>query len=99
MSDHHVDIDKHVRGYLIVFGALLALTVITVAVSYLHLPLLPAVLLALLIACTKGSLVALYFMHLIDERKLIYWVLSITVLFFFFVLLIPMITNSDHITL
>lgn len=91
---HEIDVDKHVRTYLIVFGALLVLTVVTVAVSYLHLPFGPAVGLALLIATIKGSLVAAYFMHLISERKLVLWVLTLAVLFFFFVLLGPWITES-----
>ena len=97
--DHEIDVDKHVRTYLIVFASLLALTVITVGISYLHLPVLPAVGLALLVALTKGSLVACYFMHLISERKLIYAVMLLTVVFFFFVLLGPMLTEKNAITL
>ena len=37
-GDHAADIDRHVRIYITVFVALMALTLITVAVSYLHLP-------------------------------------------------------------
>ena len=37
-GDHAADIDRHVRIYITVFVALMALTIITVAVSYLHLP-------------------------------------------------------------
>ena len=33
-----------------------------------------------------------YFMHLISERKLIFWVLVLTVVFFFVLLLLPMLT-------
>jgi len=103
MSDHSVgheiDIDKHVRTYVLVFVALMALTLVTVGISYLHLATGPAVALALLVACIKGSLVAGYFMHLISEKKLIVLVLILTVLFFFFVLLVPMITELDEITL
>jgi len=95
--EHDVDIDRHVRTYLLVFVSLMVLTVVTVAVSYLHLPIVPAIGLALLIATVKGSLVACYFMHLISERKLIYAVLILTVLFFFFVLLIPAVTESNSI--
>lgn len=95
--DHAADLDKHVRTYMIVFGSLMALTVVTVAASYLHLPLVPAIGLALLIATVKASLVACYFMHLISERKLIYAVLLLTVVFFFFVLLIPTITESNNL--
>ena len=95
--DHAADLDKHVRTYMMVFVSLMVLTVVTVAASYLHLSLVPAIGLALLIATIKGSLVACYFMHLISERKLIYAVLLLTVVFFFFVLLIPTITESNNL--
>lgn len=98
MADH-VDIDKHVKVYVTVFVSLMALTVITVAVSYLHLPTPAAVAVALLIAIVKGSLVACYFMHLISEKKLIFTVLILTVIFFFAVLLGPVLTNVDEIHL
>ena len=84
----HADIDRQVRGYIYVFVTLMALTVVTVAVSRLHLPVAGAVTIALVVATVKGGLVASYFMHLISERRLIYWVLGITVAFFFFVLLL-----------
>ena len=96
---HDVDIDKHVRTYIIVFVTLLFLTVVTVAVSYLHLSTVPAIALALVIATVKASLVACYFMHLISEKKLIYWVLILTVVFFSFVLLLPTITEGNNIKL
>lgn len=97
MADH-ADIDKHVRTYIMVFVALMVLTVITVAVSYLDLTTGPAVALALLVAMVKGSLVACYFMHLISEKKLIYAVLIFTVIFFLTVLLGPVLTNLDEIS-
>ena len=93
-GDHHaVDIDKHVRTYIMVFVSLMVLTVVTVAVYYLHLSVPAAIAVALIIACIKGSLVACYFMHLISERKLIYAVLGLTVAFFFVLLLVPMFTS------
>lgn len=76
------DIQKEVRGYIMVFVTLMVLTVVTVAVSYLKLSVVPAVILALLVATIKGSLVACYFMHLISERRLVYWVLGFTAFFF-----------------
>lgn len=97
-GDHHVDIDKHVRTYILVFVALLALTLVTVAISYLQLPIGPAVGLALLVALVKGSLVACFFMHLISERKLIYLVMAFTVFFFLFVLLGPWLTEINDIS-
>ena len=42
------DIKKHVRVYIIVFAALAALTIVTVGISYLHLPTHWAIILALL---------------------------------------------------
>ena len=70
-TDHAADIDRHVRVYITVFIALMALTIITVAISRVHLPLPIAVTAALLVALIKGSRVACYFMHHISEKKLI----------------------------
>jgi cytochrome c oxidase subunit 4 len=94
-SDHAADIDKHVRVYIIVFVALMVLTVITVAVSYVHLPLAMAVTVALLVATVKGSLVACYFMHLISEKKLILAVLVLTAVFFLALLALPALTHEN----
>jgi cytochrome c oxidase subunit 4 len=92
-SDHEAaDIDRHVRVYITVFVALMALTLITVAVSYLHLPLPYAVTVALLVATVKGSLVACYFMHLISEKKVIYAVLALTAVFFVALMALPSFT-------
>ncbi len=94
MTDNHaVDIDKHVRTYMIVFAALAVLTVVTVAVYYLKLSVPMAITVALIIATVKGSLVACYFMHLISEKKLIHLLLLMTVAFFFVPLLVPVITS------
>jgi cytochrome c oxidase subunit 4 len=95
MSDHAVDIDKHVRIYITVFVSLMVLTIVTVAVSRFHLPIHLAVTVALLVAVIKGSLVACYFMHLIDEKKLIYAVLGLTVAFFVVLLALPAFTHAD----
>lgn len=94
MSEQHdIDIDKHVRSYILVFVALMVLTVITVAVYYLHLPVVPAIALALTIATVKGSLVACVFMHLISEKALVYWVLGLTAVFFLALLFFPILTS------
>ena len=94
-GDHAVDIDKHVRIYITVFVVLMVLTIVTVAISYLHLPVAMAVTVALLVATVKGSLVACYFMHLISEKKLIYAVLALTVAFFVALLALPVVTHSS----
>jgi len=89
------DIDRHVRVYITVFVALMALTIITVAVSYLDLSTPVAVAVALFIATIKGSLVACYFMHLISEKKLIYAVLGITAFKFVALMLLPVLTHNN----
>ncbi len=97
-AEHDIDIKKHVRIYIIVFVTLLALTLITVAVSYLHLSIVPAVTVALVIATVKASLVACYFMHLISEKKLIYISLSFTAVFFIALMFLPLWHMSDNLT-
>jgi cytochrome c oxidase subunit 4 len=97
MGDH-ADIDKHVKTYMMVFAALMVLTIVTVAVSYLDLSTAGTITLGLVIATIKGSLVACYFMHLISERKLIYAVLIFTAVFFLMMLLGPVLTNIDEIS-
>ena len=94
-SDHAADIDKHVRVYITVFVALMVLTIVTVAVSRVHLPVPQAVAVALLVATIKGSLVACYFMHLISEKKLILAVLALTAAFFVVLLALPALTHFD----
>jgi cytochrome c oxidase subunit 4 len=93
--DHAADIDKHVKIYITVFVALMALTIITVAISRLHLPVHEAVAIAMIVALVKGSLVAGFFMHLISEKKLIYAVMALTVAFFFVLLFVPALTHFD----
>jgi cytochrome c oxidase subunit 4 len=95
--DSHADLDRTVKTYIIVFVSLLVLTMVTVAVSRLHLPVALAVAVALVVASIKGTLVAGYFMHLLSERKLIYWVLGFTVAFFLTVLRLPRWTHFDPI--
>jgi cytochrome c oxidase subunit IV len=94
-TDHAVDIDKHVRIYVTVFVALMVLTIVTVAIAHFHLPMPIAIAVALLVATIKGSLVACYFMHLISEKKLIYAVLVLTVVFFAALLALPVVTHSN----
>lgn len=93
----HDDIRSHVKTYYLIFGALMVLTGVTVGVSYLHLSTPLAITVALIVAIIKGSLVALFFMHLLNERKVIYWALILTVVFFVFLMSVPLFTNLDRI--
>jgi cytochrome c oxidase subunit 4 len=95
----HAEINRHVKAALFVFGALLVLTGFTVGAYYLELPTNLAITLALLIATVKGSLVAAWFMHLLSERKLIYWALILTAILFVPLLLFPTFVALDAVRL
>ena len=78
------NVQKHVRGYLMVGATLLAFTIITVALSYVNFGTMKAnVAVALLVATFKAGLVAAIFMHLSAEKRLIYRVLIFTGFFVF----------------
>ena len=97
MSDHNIE--SHIKVYWNVFFALLAFTVLTVAVSYIpfeeytFLPFSPIfwiLFVGLSIACIKGYLVSYYFMHLNDESSTIYYTLLTAVFCLFVLLFMPL---------
>src|SRR5438552_17514355 len=76
------NVQKHVRGYLMVGAILLTFTAITVALSYVNFGTQKAnIAVAMLVATIKAGLVAAIFMHLAAEKRLIYRVLSFTGVF------------------
>lgn len=98
MAESAEEIRKHVRVYILVFAALAVLTVVTVGVSYLQIESVAAtVLIALFIASIKAGLVAGYFMHLVSERQIIFWVLALTVAFFVVLMLLPSFTEFSGV--
>jgi caa(3)-type oxidase subunit IV len=86
-----------VKTYWIIGGTLLVLTVVTVTASYVDFAVPLAIAVALIIAATKGSLVASYFMHLVGERRGIYAVLLLTAVFFLMLLFVPILIHVDRI--
>lgn len=56
--------------YLTVFSTLIVLTFVTVGVSYLGLPPVLSIIIAMAVATVKATLVATWFMHLIHDTKL-----------------------------
>lgn len=96
MAGH--DIAKEKLKFKIVFGALMFLTVVTVAISYLDVTPVVAIILALIVASIKASLVVSFFMHLLSEKPLIYSTLIFTVIFFVGVLVLPYLQSIDPIT-
>jgi cytochrome c oxidase subunit 4 len=97
---HHTpeEIRHEMKVYLTVFFALAVLTVVTVAVRFVfHLSIQYTILVAMIIALMKGSLVAAFFMHLISEKKLIYSILVLTVLFFIVLMSVPVSHYIDKL--
>ena len=95
MSDLSPEAVKHhVKIYVRVFIALAVLTGLTVAVSYLHLPLVLAIGVALSIAAFKSSLVAGFFMHLVSEKKIIFSILILAAFLFLTLLFLPVLSHS-----
>ena len=81
MANSPDEVRKAKKVYLLVFGALLVCTVLTVAVATV--PWLDVgghgfdvwdMILGLCIALFKAGLVAFIFMHLNHERKAVYWI-------------------------
>ncbi len=96
----HDDIQHHVKTYVKVFIALMFLTLLTVGASYIDFDISPqfrsgAIFVGLAIASFKGYMVASEFMHLNNEKKMIYWVLGLTVFFFIFCLSIPVLWEAN----
>ena len=99
MSSDPADIQKSVRGYMTVFAMLMVFTVITVAASRVHLAVPLAIALALVIATMKGSMVAVVFMHLSHEKRWVYGMLLLTAAFFVVLLLVPLLTSLDTLSI
>ena len=96
MSDaSHVS--QSLKKYWTIGAVLFVFTVITVAVNQVHLAVPLAITVALIIAITKGSMVAAVFMHLSHEKKWIYGALLLTVVFFVVLMFLPLLTVSDTI--
>jgi cytochrome c oxidase subunit 4 len=90
-ADHHIITP---RTYGIVFITLLIFTAITVKAAFVNLGILNPII-ALGIACTKGVIVILFFMHVKYQSKLVK--LTVASGFFTFLVLITM-TLSDYIS-
>ncbi len=95
------DIAHHITHYRNVFVYLLIGTAVTVAASYLEFnvkdSIAGAIFIGLLIASIKGYLVAANFMHLNSEKKMIYWILMLTVFFLVLLLSIPILWDLNNL--
>ena len=89
----------HIVVYRNVFIGLLICTVLTVGVSYIEFSLVwVGVAVGLAIAFLKGYLVAANFMHLNDEKPLIYLTLALTVMFFLVLFFMPTMWHGNSLT-
>ena len=96
------DLAHHITHYRNVFIYLLIGTALTVAASYLEFnvkdSISGAIFIGLLIASIKGYLVAANFMHLNSEKKMIYWILMLTVFFLILLLSIPLLWDINNMS-
>ena len=99
--DDHVahNVAKHIRGYMLVGATLITFTAITVFLSYVNFGTMKAnVAVAMLVATFKAGLVALIFMHLRSEKRMIYRILMFTAFFVLGLFFLTYLAWYDPIT-
>ena len=96
------DMTHHIANYRKIFVYLLIGTALTVTASYMEFnvqnSIAGAVFVGLTIAAIKGYLVAANFMHLNSEKKIIHWILLLTVFFLGLLLFIPLLWDLNLIS-
>lgn len=100
MSD--TNMTHHIANYRKVFIFLLIGTALTVWASYMEFnvqnSIAGAIFVGLTIAFIKGYLVAANFMHLNSEKKMIYWILLLTIFFLALLLFIPLLWDLNNMS-
>ncbi len=103
MSDHTAapatTAHTHAGRYLVVWAALTALTALTWGLSTIHIPGFGGVAVALAIATVKGTLVALFFMHLWDQPGPNRLVLITSLVFVALLVTLPLLDNATRFPL
>ncbi|MFP2929441.1 cytochrome C oxidase subunit IV family protein [Pyxidicoccus sp. 3LG] len=90
-EEHNMREEHHgATRYWIIWAALLVLTALTYYTGRMHMPTF-GLLLALVIATTKGTLVTLYFMHLAEHRGANRLVFGVSIIFVMLMLAIPLL--------
>lgn len=96
MADSPQEIQKAVRKILWIGAILIVFTIITVALSYVELPSHSwNLIVGMIVATFKAALVALVFMHLNHESKLIYKILAFTTVFALAIFLLIYFSSMD----
>tara|TARA_B100001765_G_scaffold96506_1_gene59329 strand:+ start:560 stop:853 length:294 start_codon:yes stop_codon:yes gene_type:complete len=92
----------YIANYRKVFIFLLIGTALTVWASYIEFnvqnSIAGAIFVGLTIAFIKGYLVAANFMHLNSEKKMIYWILLLTIFFLALLLFIPLLWDLNNMS-
>lgn len=96
MAENVEEIQKSIKKYLIIGGLLIVFTVATVLLSYVELPTHGLnIIVGMILATFKASLVALIFMHLNHEKSIIYKVLAFTAVFAFVLFVLFYFSNIE----
>ena len=100
MSDNNMT--HHIANYRKIFIFLLIGTAFTVWASYIEFnvqnSIAGAIFVGLTIASIKGYLVAANFMHLNSEKKMIYWILLLTIFFLIPLLFVPLLWDLNNMS-
>lgn len=96
-SGHDFNVAKEKKIFLTVYFVLLILTAVTVGVSYIHVSIKLGIVIALIVASIKATLVAGYFMHLFHEKPIIFFTLVLTGIFFLAMIILPAATFYDRL--
>tara|TARA_Y100001960_G_C14440033_1_gene712035 strand:- start:415 stop:723 length:309 start_codon:yes stop_codon:yes gene_type:complete len=98
MSDKNMN--HHISNYRKVFIYLLIGTAFTVGAAYFDFnvgdSMAGAIFVGLIIASFKGYLVAANFMHLNSEKKMILWILILTIILLIPLLFIPVMWDINN---
>ena len=96
-SGHDLNLAKEKKIFLTIYFLLLVLTAVTVGVSYIHVSVKLGIVIALIVASIKATLVAGYFMHLFHEKPVIFFTLILTGIFFLVLIILPVATFYDRL--
>jgi cytochrome c oxidase subunit 4 len=100
MAHSPEEIAKHIKTYLIVGATLLVFTAITVGLSFVDFGSQSMnMTIGLAVAAFKSSLVILIFMHLNNERPLIYKVLVFTMVFLGVMFILFIASHDDRLVM
>ena len=98
MSSNPEEVSKMVVVYKKLFLTLAVITSLGIAVTFLHLPLWAALVIAFVIMVIKSKVVIDSFKHLIVGRNLILILFGLTGMFFIVLLLFPLFNHEGYIT-